>query len=362
MYIVIFCSLIALLLSYLDSREQLHGGTLIGFVIVSFLAVIHYNYGNDYMPYLGVYREVIRYPSLMSVLDDNIYKDVGWSALCYIFQYLGGFFSLVAAISIFEGVVYYKAIKRYLPRHLWWFGTFIYLFTTSFYLLNFSMLRQGLVVAIFFALYPLIMQKKWWIAAPILFVCSFIHGSAIVLIPFAFWGYLPVKNGKVLALLFVLLIALLYVSSTTLSTIQYLAFEATDEFEYYADTYSDSDKTTHFGVGFVIYLIPLILSILYLLREKTDERVKLVVALFCISGFFTPLAQYIPMVGRVGYYFGAASVVVLPLAYDAIRNRSLKVFLIGLCLAIKLYDYLIFFSSEAFSEHYKTFHTVFEHL
>lgn len=362
MYIVIFCSFLTILLTYLDSRKILNGGMKWGFILVTLLAAIHYDYGNDYMAYYGVYKEISTYSSLDFLINSDFYRDAGWTVVNYYSRYLGGFFSLVAIISSFQGIVYYKTIKQYLPRNQWWFGTFIYLFATSFYLLNFSMLRQGLVIAIFLAVYPLIENKKWWLAAPILYLCSFVHGSALLLVPFAFWGFLTIKNGKTWVVAFSVILVAMYLSSQFLSSIPRFVMENTDAFEYYKDTYSESDTTTKFGLGFVIYLIPTIVTIFFLGNKNADERTKRLVALSCMGAFFTPLSTVVPMIGRVGLYFGMFRIMALPVSYKAISNNTLRVGLTALYIAIILFDYYLFFSSEVFGEHYKEFHTIFSQI
>lgn len=362
MYIVIICSLLCLLLTWLDSQGKFKGGMKWGFILVTFLAVIHYDYGNDYRAYYELYKRITSFQSLNDVLDTDLYRDIGWSAINYLFQYLGGFFSIVAVISVVEGVVYYDAIRRYLPRDLWWFGTFIYLFTTSFYLLNFSMLRQGLVIAIFLAVYPLIEKRKWWLAVIILYLCSFIHGSALVLLPFVLWGFLPIKNGKTWVVVFAVILVAMYASSQFLKSIPQFVKDNTDAFEYYEDTYSESDTTTRFGLGFVIYLIPTIITILFLGDKHADDNTKRLVALSCLGAFFTPLSTVVPMVGRVGFYFSMFRIMALPVSYKAISNKALRLALTALYLAIILFDYYLFFNSEVFGEHYSTFHTIFGQL
>lgn len=359
MYIVIICSFLALLLTYLDSRKIFNGGMKCGFILVTFLAVIHYDYGNDYKSYYDLYKTIATYPSLSSVLNTDLYRDYGWSALNFIFRYFGGFFSLVAVISILEGVIYYTSIRRYLPRELWWFGTFVYLMATSFYLLNFSMLRQGLVISIFIALYPLIENKKWWLVAPILYLCSFIHGSAIILVPLSFWGFIPMKNGKAWTVVFLLILIVMYLSSQFTASISQFFFENTDAFDYYEGVYSDSEVTTRFGIGFAIYLIPTIVMIVFLGGKETNESVKRLVALSCIGAFFTPLANVVPLIGRAGMYFNVFRIFALPLSYTAIDNRYVRLGLTMLYIAIILYDYFLFFHSSVFGEYYREFHTIF---
>ena len=245
-----------------------------------------------------------------------------------------------------------------MPRKLWWFGVFLYLFSTSFYLLNFSMLRQGLVVAVFLSLFQLIANRKWWIVAPILYLSSFVHASAFILIPFAFWGYLPLKNRKVIALIFVIVLTLLYISSELLNQIQVLAFESSDMFENY-EIYGENDKRLQVGVGFILYLIPLIVSVFYLIRQPLSDIEKMIVVFFLISAFFTPVSQKLALAGRVGFYFAVARVIAIPLAYKSIKNNMLRMALILLLLIVYMYDYYSFYNSDVFAPHYTTFNTIF---
>lgn len=361
MYIVIFCSFLTILLTYLDSRKILNGGMKWGFILVTLLAAIHYDYGNDYMAYYGVYKEISTYSSLDFLINSDFYRDAGWTVVNYYSRYLGGFFSLVAIISSFQGIVYYKTIKQHLPRNQWWFGTAVYLLVPSFYLYNFSMLRQGFVIALFLSLWPLIEKRKWWIVAPILYASSFIHGSALMLVAFAFWGFLPAKNSKSLALVYSGVLIAMYLSSTFISNISNLVFETTSAFDIYKDTYSQNEIDKRLGLGFVIYLVPLIVQLLYLGNQtvNVNESAKRLVALACLSSFFIPLAMIIPMVGRVAMYFGAYSTVAIPLAYNEIKIKSIRNLLIALYVAILLYDYYIFFNSEVWKASYSTFHTIF---
>ena len=102
MYIVIFTSLLALLLTYLDSKNQMRNGMRIGFILVTLLAVIHYNYGNDYMAYLEVYDDVKKYSAynFNLIFDETLFRDSGWALICYLFNHLGGFFMMVAVLLL----------------------------------------------------------------------------------------------------------------------------------------------------------------------------------------------------------------------------------------------------------------------
>ena len=71
---------------------------------------------------------------------------------------------MVAVLNVIQNVIYYKFIKANVERTWWPIAVFIYLFSTSFYLLNFSMMRQGLVIAIFLWMWKYIKNRKWFIA------------------------------------------------------------------------------------------------------------------------------------------------------------------------------------------------------
>ena len=220
MYIVIFCSLVALLLTYLESINQLKRGMAWSFIIVTILGMIHYDYGNDYMSYYDVYKQVTSYTfDLSGILAKEYFREPGWVLLCWFFKYLGGFFMMVAVLNIVQNMLVYRVIKNYVESKWWPLSVFIYLFSTSLYLMNFSMMRQGFVICVFLALWPLIKEKKWYLVAPILWFCSTVHTSALILIPFAFAGLVPIGKGKVWASVYVVGYLILWFSGSTLNNL-----------------------------------------------------------------------------------------------------------------------------------------------
>ena len=84
MYIVIICSIIALLLTFLESKAILRNGMKLGFLLVTFLICVHYNYGNDYMGYLENY-ELVENNSLLDIIRGNVivHGETGWQVICW---------------------------------------------------------------------------------------------------------------------------------------------------------------------------------------------------------------------------------------------------------------------------------------
>lgn len=361
MYVVIITSFLALVLSYLDSQGKVAGGMKWGFIIVTIVGAIHYDYGNDYMSYYSLYLDVANGGfNLEALLAGEVYRDPGWAFINYIFKYLGGFFVLVAVLNIIQNTIIYRFIQREVP-HIWQpLAVFIYLFTTSYYLMSFTMMRQWFVVCVFLGLWKYIKEKKWILPFIVLYLCHFIHGSSIVLLPFAFWGFVPIKNGKIYAIVFAAFIIALWISGSWVNDL----FEnviAVTETESFLDRYENSDdKAGTFGIGALIQFIPLLLGIYYLNTSDKDPEDKKQIVLLSLLGFaITPFQYILPAIGRLNVYFSIFQLSAAPILYGQIKNTGLKAMLLGLFILIIVYNYLTFFSSSIWTLHYSTYHTIF---
>lgn len=360
MYVVIITSFIALILTCFDSKNLTRNGMFWGFVMLTTLGVIHYDYGNDYMAYYHLYNEITKYPLTFDSLTTNeLFRDPGWVVLCHLFSYFGGFFTMVAVLNIIQNVLVYRFIKSNIERTWWPMAIFIYMCNTGLYLMNFSMMRQGLVVCLFLGIWDLIKNRKWWWALLIMYLCSFIHLSAIILLPFAFWGYLPKLNGKVWAIVYGVLLIFLWTSGETLNNI-FMSGLSLEEFQEYAATYEDIGTVGPTGIGFIINLLPFLVALYYLLTDKTYKDKQNIVLLSLLSFIIAPFAQIIPMVGRIGIYFTIYNIAAIPIIYRSIKKIELRYGLLSVFIIITLYDYWLFFNQGVYVRGYYTFHTIFE--
>lgn len=362
MYIVIFCSLLCLLFTYFESVGKMKNGMKWGFILVTFLAVIHYDYGSDYMAYYRSYNEITSYPfNLKAIFQGDYFRDPGWAMLFFLFKPIGGFFMLVAVLNVIQNVLIYRFVKNNCPKEWWAFGVFIYLCVTSNYLMAFSMMRQSFVLAVFLGIWPWIKERKWWYALPIILLCTQIHGSSKLLIPFAFWGFVPTKQTKLTAIFYGVLFCLLLASGTLLNNI-FEQIMTIEDFAEYADTYSNDKNTAKYGLGFIILLLPFIFSLYYLLKSEAEENNRSMVMLASIASLIIPFGQIIPLVGRVGLYFSYYQIAAYPIVYMSLckKNKTIGRFATCIFALITMYDYWLFFHSEIFAKPYSTFHTIFE--
>lgn len=360
MFIVVIIIILALLLTCLETQGLLRHGMMIGFSLLTILGAIHYNYGNDYMVYYNLYYTITSEPlSFNTLIEDSGYKEKGWVLLCQLFSKLGGFFMMVAVLNVVQNFIIYNFIRKNVNAKWWTMSVFVYTFTTVLYLMNFSMMRQGFVVCVFLGLWHFIENKKWVIAFLVIYLCSFIHSSAIVLLPFAFWGYIPVKNGKVLAMILGVLFVALWMSGQLLNSFLEI-FMTVDTFSEYFDTYSDLENNKTYGVGFALMMIPLILTEYYFFKIKDTDKIKRMVLLSSLSFIIMPFSQMVPLIGRIGTYFTIYRIASVPIIYRSIKNRSMRLIYVILYVFLHVYSCWMFFTQGVFSKPYQTFHTIFE--
>lgn len=360
MFVVILFSVVALVLTILESKHYMRHGMKIGFYLVTFLAAIHYNYGNDYMAYYNIYNEIVSIPfNLRSVLSGDVYQDPGWALICYTFKHLGGFFMQVIVLNIIQNVLVYKFIRREVQQSWWPMAVFIYLFSTPFYLYSFSMMRQSLVVFVFLGLWPWIKQKRVIPTLLVLLFCSSIHSSAIILLPFAFIGFFSMNRTKLWAIIYIVLFLLLWLSKDFLDLV-FQSFLMVEEFETYAEMYSDTQNDVTYGIGFIMNLLPFILTIyILLIKDQFQHYDVQLISIAILSFMVTPFGQIVPLVGRVGIYFEVFRLAAVPIVYSSIKNPISRVGFLSILIVMYLHGYISFFSSPIWRDAYTEFHTIF---
>ena len=365
MFVVILCSVLAFILTWLESKGETRGGMKLGFILITLLGVIHYDYGNDYMSYCNLYKQVTSYTfNLDAILAKEYFRDPGWVILCFLFKPIGGFFVMVAVLNIIQNIIVYRFIKANLEKRQWAFAVFIYLFVTSFYLMSFSMMRQMFAIIVFLGMWKYIARRKWWIPLVVLYLCSYVHGSALLLLPFAFWGFLPMKNATYIAGIYVVLLIILWLFGNTLNDIFQLVIIMDESFSKYAENYDESDTGLKLGLGFIINMIPFVLSVIFLFSKKCKYKpqAKSLVALAAISFLIIPFGQIVPIVSRVSSYFSIFSIVSIPMIYDNLGEKVVRKSLVTLYVLITMYSYYLFFSEGVYVKNYSTFHTIFSQL
>lgn len=373
MIVVLIVSLVAMILTFLDSRKILDGGMAWSFVLLTVLAAIHYEFGNDYKDYMLLYQSHMSPGvNLKLIFSGNVYKDYGWAFLEYIFKDIGGFFTLVAVLSVVQNIIYFRFIKEYVMRPWWPLSIFIYLFVTNYYLINMSMLRQGFTVALGILAFMLSVKgqdkrgfKRVMLILLSLLVAIFavnIHKTAYAIFMILIFSFIPFRRGIFLMLILLVVFAVMMLNADFLDNVFGL-LTLVEDVDDFAKTYEAEESAGSLGFGFVMNMVPNLICILYMLfcsEREYNKRRKQVVAIFSLNLAILPLAFLIQLSGRFGWYFTCFSLLAMPYAYSWVKNDYLRAGLVSLFVVMTVYDYYNFFRDPVYADAFSNFHTVFD--
>lgn len=365
MYFVTVTSLIAVLLSYISGQRKYDFLFKIAFLLVSIIACIHYNFGTDYESYYRIYNEINNSIELkfFSIIESYGIEPL-WVLLNLIFSIFGdpmGFFLMVAFLNIIQNLIYYKLISKYVKANQRWLSMLIYLFSTNFYLLNFSMMRQGFAISLVVLSIIFLLEDKYIRGVLWVIIAGFIHTSAFIFLPFLLLRLIKMKKTKIIVLIlwgaFVFFLTFSSVASSMIFS--FLGSELFGDYEGYSATYRGTDL----GLGVVLDSVTYIAISYVLLFEskKMDYPYKVMSILVFVSFVMLPFVQYIMLLGRVTFYFSVFSIALLPKIYSCIRQKPIRLLCMFVYLFMLYYNYQEFFNPSHWAyKGFKTFHTIFE--
>lgn len=362
-YIIGIISL--LIIIYFSSIKKGNIGLLFAFILTTIFLSIRYNWGNDYIPYLEIFINVSNYEG--SIFDFNSlgelinHGEIGWALLNYAFKYFG-FFSLIIFLSVFENIIIYKFICKYVSPKWFWLAFFLYYFNTSFLLMQASMLRQWLAMALFLLSFEYIIKRKLIQFSILILLAISVHNSAIILFPIYFIPYFSKLNFsyKQVILALPLFIAYLYWAPTLFSFTLPNVLDSVEKFSSYS--IYNTENTIKTNISIVILLSYGIALISLAQMNYANSRMKILIVINFIATLIIPLNNVLFMVGRLGFYFNLASFAVTPFVIDKLwyKSRLISITILSYIIIYYGYDFFIFFSNKIWMSHYTDFHTIFE--
>lgn len=333
-------------------------------IIFIFLAM-RYDFGNDYMSYYDNFKFFNSYTSF-DINDENLHAEPGWVLLCRLFQPVG-FFGMVICLTAFQCWVYYKLIKQYVDKKWQWFAVFIFVFDPYLMLVHASMMRQALAAALFVFAIRYIINRKIIPYLLIIYLATTIHKSAIILYPMFFLGYIKdIRFNKYLSIALIALYCVLAYISKDLLEYVYTVADFVDVKEY-TETYSLRKEGVEWGIGALLSLYIFGYTI-FSLPQFYNKEVRLLILLMAVGTFIKPFADFLPMVGRLAYYFSILTVVCYPIIIsnqykqitkESAFDKSLRWLMMGVVVLLTLYSYREFFNNEVWQESYSVYRTIF---
>lgn len=342
---------IAVLFAYLGRYRNFPFGLKLSFVCIFIFLALRYNFGNDYKSYLEIFTEVNRYASF-DLFDKTIHADPGWILLCKLFKPFG-FFAMIAVLALFNSIIYYRFIKKYVPKKYYWLAIFLYVFTPGFLLTHATAMRQSLAIGLFILSLDYLFKKdaiRYYVCVAL---ASLMHSSALILVPLYLLSFVNWRLNKIAVVLMVGVFASLFVFVQELGP--YINFVIGTYFKSY-EVYQEA-VAVGTGIG-VLYSAFLFVIILWYERFQNKET-ALVFKVAILSFLFIPLGFLIALIGRMGMYFAPATFIALPVILVYIKKVNYKMIFIASLLLMTMYNFFQFFRSETYRQAFSTYQTIF---
>jgi len=346
MYGIVFFNMSVVLFAYLAYKNKDDMYLKISFILIFLFLSLRYEYGNDYINYLTLFK---------SINDVNISSrvELGWQLLCYLFKPFGFFMMLVVLAGV-QCVVYYRFIKKYVASKYYSLALFLYLFTPTCFLITSSAMRQSVAIVIFVYAIDYIYKRDFFKYLICIIAASLFHGSAIVLLPVYVLGVFDLRINKFIGLILFALYPLLYFFLPYLQyQINQIVSLYFNEYEIYLGAEIGKMGT---GLGFLFNLIIYALFI-NRLQFKGEEQ-KLLLKLAILSYLVMPFGFVNPMVGRINMYLQPILIVAFISVLFNIKENGVRYSFIMIYSFIAVLAFYGFITSETWSDSFGVYKTI----
>ena len=372
MLFVTLVVVLATLFAYADDKRLLHGGFKISFWLLTLCMSLRYDYGNDYFSYMRIFDEINGCQSLISAYKQSG-MEIGWVLLTRLLSPFG-FQSQILVCSLILYGIFYSLIYKYVSRPYRWLSLLLFLLNDSLFLLDLSMLRQGLSCALFAFAICFALDNKRVKSTIVWLVGVSIHTSAIIGLPFLIIVFLKKVINPMMVLLLSVIICVYMIANPNSS--EYLFsfllenMEGTDIMDLYGK-YIRKATDFRLGIGVFIEYISIIPGLLYFKYFKEFD--KYMVIFYTVILLLIPLSANSIMLMRIISYFMPFVIILFPrfcdrnrIAFDiaidgqkSYRWQILSKSAIALYMIYVAYSYVSFFDSETYGFAYKHFHVFF---
>lgn len=272
----------------------------------------------------------------------EVEKDVGFTVLVSVLKTLGirtrvSFLMTIAAIQILCMV---RTFRRYSPNY--WISMFLFVASTDYVAWMCNGIRQFLAVCLIFAAFDLLVERKFILFSLVVLISSTIHGSALLMLPFAYVMNGPALNRKTMLAILATALVIPFVD-------RFLpAFGALLEDTQYNDImteggiWENDDGTNMLRV--TVYSIPALVALFgrRYFRGRADRVMNLCINASIISMviYFLSSVTSGVYIGRIPIYTTLYGYMSLPWLLDQIfekRTVRLITFLMILCYVIFFY-------------------------
>ena len=297
-----------------------------------------YNYENAFFKYHGE-----------SGTDESYADEIGFQMLCKV---LPSYRALLIVFTLLYCMCAYIAICKYVPKDKYVIAFAVMFLITPFLLGNMTGMRSGFVTCFFFlAIFAKGLMDSWVgiaIAAGIIFLSTFMHTSALALLPLVFVPTGPFNKFVVKGLYMVAAIMIIAVTLFPQMLNQWITDLTTNFFEeshydlYLRDNIVES-QFSPFSIARSVTLFYILY--LFMMRIQAEKRtmINLITKFAVLFVLLCLLPQSTVGISRFQYYFAFPTIIAIPNVLNNVSKNE-RLFFIG-CIS-----YFIFYQMRLFMQ------------
>lgn len=240
-------------------------------------------------------------PSLSSIpafFTNPEIKDPGYETLVVIMRYILGtnsdmFFLTIAAV---QGLSMVHVFRKYSTNY--WMCIFLFVASTDYMSWMMNGMRQFLVVAVIFACFRWLLERKYILLILMLLVVSTVHESALLMIPIIFIVQGKAWNMKTVLMLAATMVVVAFIDRFT-PIMNDLLQNTNYDTALSEEVLSQDDGTN--AIRVLVYSVPALLSLLGLkyVRAADDPVINI-----CVNCSIVTMALYLVSMVTSGIYIG----------------------------------------------------------
>lgn len=345
-YIIVF--ILSFLLTSIRSQNS---GSRNAYLCISFLILFAYtalrvNYGADYPNYENIYNIIHEpYGEL-----DNFISERGEIGYVWLNKLMPSFRALIIFQSGLFILAYYLTFKRYSYYKDYRWAFLIMLIIPYSLMFQMSGIRSSFVTVALMLLVPLFINKSFkgfiWYTI-VLYLLSYIHTSAIFLIPIYFIiSPRPISNRTFLSLSLGIVIYSLVANFILYDLVDVFVERFFPVYTFYTDSATSSSGFSITNIIFMVTKLTIFILTLTVLKEPGLAKSDYVLIKLALLYSFILITPGVGLSSRFLFYFAPFLVITAPFIARKIKTSSWRIIYILLFAAIFLYQFYYFTIGE----------------
>lgn len=287
----------------------------LAFLVLFLVSALRVGVGTDYYNYNSFFSNCFN-STLIHILD--LKMEFGFSIICLIISKVVSSSQWFFAISSFVVVgLIMLGIRKYSVNV--WLSVFLYI-TTMCYFSSFNALRQWIATAIVFYFFNFIRDKRTKEFILLVILASFIHLTALILIPI----YFIVKGNRFNKRTIISVCCLLCASLFFKGFLDILLYVLRDSSTH---NYSDWFKDVQNGVNvlkIILLFFPILLEVLFVKKEvknSQDNETNILLNISLMNVAFMVLALRNVLFSRFYLFLNIYNILLIPRVLDRIDKK-----------------------------------------